>query len=232
MASRRRINYHWQLFLPIALCLCIVFGLIIWYQYKREAEYRAEMLTMQLDLINRRVLKAYNSDQDVRPLNSFLASYFEGSAYEDVRISVYQNDGRLRYSLGTPLPFDTESFTVVDYISTGDDERKVVSDSLGAVYFLATSRSSDGYVEVLSALPFDAEVSDALDVDSMVWLVMMACILMTVFVSYYFTRRLSRSVTLLKDFAYRAATGGHFTGIDKFPKNELGDISREIVTLY
>lgn len=232
MASRRRINYHWQLFLPIALCLCIVFGLIIWYQYKREAEYRAEMLTMQLDLINRRVLKAYNSDQDVRPLNSFLASYFEGSAYEDVRISVYQNDGRLRYSLGTPLPFDTESFTVVDYISTGDDERKVVSDSLGAVYFLATSRSSDGYVEVLSALPFDAEVSDVLAVDSMVWLVMMACILMTVFVSYYFTRRLSRSVTLLKDFAYRAATGGHFTGIDKFPKNELGDISREIVTLY
>ena len=62
MASRRRINYHWQLFLPIAFCLCIVFGLIIWYQYKREAEYRAEMLTMQLDLINRRVFKAYDFD--------------------------------------------------------------------------------------------------------------------------------------------------------------------------
>ena len=85
---------------------------------------------------------------------------------------------------------------------------------------------------MFSALPFDAEVSDALEVDSMVWLVMASCIIMTILVSYYFTRRLSRSVTLLKDFAYRAATGGHFTGIDKFPRNELGDISREIVTLY
>ena len=118
------------MFLPIALCLCIVFGLIIWYQYKREAEYRAEMLTMQLDLINRRVLKAYNSDQDVRPLNSFLASYFEGSAYEDVRISVYQNDGRLRYSLGTPLPFDTESCSVVDNKNQGDYYSNVFSHSL------------------------------------------------------------------------------------------------------
>ena len=232
MASRRRINYHWQLFLPIAFCLCIVFGLIIWYQYKREAEYRAEMLTMQLDLINRRVLKAYDSDQDVRPLNSFIASYFEGSAYEDVRISVYLSDGRLKYSLGTPLPYEQDAFKVVDYISTGIDERKVVRDSVGVNYFLATSKSRDGNVKVLSALPFDAEVSDALEVDSMVWLVMASCILMTILVSYYFTRRLSRSVTLLKDFAYRAATGGHFTGIDKFPRNELGDISREIVTLY
>ncbi len=42
MGLRRRISFHWRLFFPIALCLCVVFGFIIWYQYKREADYRAE----------------------------------------------------------------------------------------------------------------------------------------------------------------------------------------------
>ena len=108
MVLKRRINYHWQLFLPIALCLCVVFGLIIWYQYKREADYRAEMLTSQLDMINRRVLMAYDQDQALRPFLRFMTYYFDGSAYEDVRISVYDAEGRMKYSLGIPIPFDQD----------------------------------------------------------------------------------------------------------------------------
>ena len=73
MDLKRRINFHWQLFIPIATALCVVFGFIVWYQYKREADYRAELITEQLDLINRRVIAAYESDQTLSPFNSFLA---------------------------------------------------------------------------------------------------------------------------------------------------------------
>ena len=232
MVLKRRINYHWQLFLPIALCLCVVFGLIIWYQYKREADYRAEMLTSQLDMINRRVLKAYENDQTIRPLYVFLSSYFAGSVYEDVRITVYQNDGTLKYSLGIPMPFSSDDLKVVKRIDTGDYGRDVVSDPSGDTFFISRAASPDGRIIVLSALPFDADVSDAIDVDSTVWLVIISCMIFTLFIAYYFTHMLTRSVTLLKDFAYRAATGGHFTGYDKFPRNELVDISRQIVALY
>lgn len=232
MALRRRINYHWQLFLPIALSLCIVFGLIIWYQYKREADYRAEMLTSQLGLINNRVLRAYEADQTLRPINSFIASYFAGSPFEDVRITVYNREGLLEYSLGIPLPFDRGSMSVISRIDEGADGRELVRDNMGDTYFLSRAESDDGRIMVLSALPFDADVSDAIDVDSTVWVVIGGCMFLTLFITYYFTRMLTRSVTLLKDFAYRAATGGHFTGYDKFPRNELGDISRQIVALY
>lgn len=232
MALRRRINYHWQLFLPIALSLCIVFGLIIWYQYKREADYRAEMLISQLGLINNRVLRAYEADQTLRPINSFIASYFAGSPFEDVRITVYNREGLLEYSLGIPLPFDRGSMSVISRIDEGADGRELVRDNMGDTYFLSRAESDDGRIMVLSALPFDADVSDAIDVDSTVWVVIGGCMFLTLFITYYFTRMLTRSVTLLKDFAYRAATGGHFTGYDKFPRNELGDISRQIVVLY
>ncbi len=42
MALKKRISYQWQLFIPIATVLCLVFGLLIFYQYKREADFRAD----------------------------------------------------------------------------------------------------------------------------------------------------------------------------------------------
>lgn len=233
MGLRRRINFHWRLFLPIALCLCIVFGFIIWNQYKREAEYRAEILTLQLDLINNRVLKAYREDQTLRPFNLFLSSYYAGSKFEGVRISVYgTRDGMLRYSLGLPLPFEDEGVHVVKTIDAGGTLRRVIKDEDGLFYLMSTRKSNDGRIKVLTAMPYSNDVDDAISVDATVWLVILACMAVTLFVTYYFTRMLTRSVTLLKDFAYRAATGGRFTGLDKFPRNELGDISREIISLY
>lgn len=232
MALRKKINFHLQLFLPIALCLCLAFGLLIWYQYKREANYRAEMLTFQLNLINKRVLKAYEDDRSLRPFNSFIASYFAGSPLEDIRISVYNSDGMPRYSLGLPLPLDQESLTVLNSLGGKDSGRDLVRDNLGDIYYLRRDQSDDGKITVLSALPFDAEVSQEISVDSSVWLVILACLVIVTLLAFYFTRMLTRNVTLLKDFAYRAATGGHFTGYDKFPRNELGDISRQIVQLY
>ena len=81
-------------------------------------------------------------------------------------------------------------------------------------------------------MPYSDNVHDAIDVDTTVWLVIIGCLLTTLLVTYYFTSILSRNVVLLKDFAYRATTGGRFSGEDKFPRNELGEISREIIKLY
>lgn len=230
---RHPLNYHWRLFLPIALSLSLVFGFIIWYQYKREADYRAEMLTQQLDMINRRVIQAYNDDQTLRPFNSFISSYFAGSQFEGVRIAVYNSDGMLAYSLGVPMPYDESSLEVVRTLAdqTGG-ARMTVRDKEGTLYLLSTAHSADGGIKVLTALPYNSDIDDAMEVDSEVWIIILACMLVTLLLTYYFTGMLTRNITLLKDFAYRAATGTHFTGYDKFPKNELGDISREIVTLY
>lgn len=233
MVLKRRINYHWRLFLPIASSLILVFAFIIWYQYKREADYRSEMLTQQLDMINRRVLQAYNDDQTLRPFNSFISSYFAGSQFEGVRIAVYNADGLLAYSLGVPLPFDENSMELVKTLSVPSKGGHLsVRDQDGQPYLMSSAHSADGEIKVLTALPYNDDVDDAMEVDSNVWLIILGCMIVTLVLTYYFTGMLTRNITLLKDFAYRAATGAHFTGYDKFPKNELGDISREIVTLY
>lgn len=233
MGLKIRINYQWQLFIPLSVTLCIVFGLIVWYQYKRESDYRAEIYCQQLDLVNRSVMKAYDTDRNLRPFISFINSYFDESRFRGVRVTVYSDDGIQLYSLGVPMPFDVKDLNIEKTFSTGGESQRVQSLSPdGNRYLSSRMRSSDNQIVAVTAFPIDNAVEDAISIDSTVWLVIAACLLVTLVVTYYFTRRLARNVVLLKDFAYRAATGGRFTGLDKFPKNELGDISREIITLY
>lgn len=238
---KHQLSYQWRLFLPLATILCIVFGLIIYYQYKREADYRAQIFGSELEMIDNRILNAYDEDVNLRTFLNFIQKFFKGSVFECVRVSVYF-DGQLQYSLGTPIPIDNDGLTLrgygLDNSPTEGSERKIIagrtvgSDEDGNCYLFSKTKSSDGRVTVRTAMPYSDNVHDAIDVDTTVWLVIIGCLLTTLLVTYYFTSILSRNVVLLKDFAYRATTGGRFTGEDKFPRNELGEISREIIKLY
>lgn len=238
---KHQLSYQWRLFLPLATILCIVFGLIIYYQYKREADYRAQIFGSELEMINNRILNAYDEDVNLRTFLNFIQKFFKGSVFEGVRVSVYF-DGQLQYSLGTPIPIDNDGLTLrgygLDNSPTEGSERKIIagrtvgSDEDGNCYLFSKTKSSDGRVTVRTAMPYSDNVHDAIDVDTTVWLVIIGCLLTTLLVTYYFTSILSRNVVLLKDFAYRATTGRRFSGEDKFPRNELGEISREIIKLY
>lgn len=238
---KHQLSYQWRLFLPLATILCIVFGLIIYYQYKREADYRAQIFGSELEMIDNRILNAYDEDVNLRTFLNFIQKFFKGSVFEGVRVSVYF-DGQLQYSLGTPIPIDNDGLTLrgygLDNSPTEGSERKIIagrtvgSDEDGNCYLFSKTKSSDGRVTVRTAMPYSDNVHDAIDVDTTVWLVIIGCLLTTLLVTYYFTSILSRNVVLLKDFAHRATTGGRFTGEDKFPRNELGEISREIIKLY
>lgn len=238
---KHQLSYQWRLFLPLATILCIVFSLIIYYQYKREADYRAQIFGSELEMIDNRILNAYDEDVNLRTFLNFIQKFFKGSVFEGVRVSVYF-DGQLQYSLGTPIPIDNDGLSLrgygLDNSPTEGSERKIIagrtvgSDEDGNCYLFSKTKSSDGRVTVRTAMPYSDNVHDAIDVDTTVWLVIIGCLLTTLLVTYYFTSILSRNVVLLKDFAYRATTGGRFTGEDKFPRNELGEISREIIKLY
>lgn len=240
MVLKRRISYHWRLFIPIASILCVVFGLIIYYQYKREAEYRAQIFSSELELIDNRILNAYDEDVNLHTFLNFIRKFFKGSVFEGVRISVYYDD-HLQYSLGTPIPLDNTGLELRGFGLDGNADgekadivagRIVGKDEDGDRYLFSTRESADGRMTIRTAMPYSDNVHDAIDVDSTVWLVIIGCLLTTLLVTFYFTRMLSRNVVLLKDFAYRASTGGRFTDEDRFPRNELGDISREIIKLY
>ncbi|MCM1355788.1 MAG: ATP-binding protein [Staphylococcus sp.] len=237
MALKRRINYQWRLFLPIATVLCIVFGFIIFYQYKREANYRAQVFSAELDLIDNRILEAYRQDVNLRTFLSFIQQFFQGSMFEGVRVSVYR-DGRLYYSLGVPVPLDMNDVDIrkhdlqiapTAYGAQG--ERMVVRDD-DQVYFFSKVQSDDGRLDVLTAMPYNESVHDAIDIDETVWFIILGALVVTLLIAYYSTRVLSRNIVLLREFAHNASAGKKVREDLDFPRNELGDISREILNFY
>lgn len=237
MVSKRRISYQWRLFLPIATALCIVFGLIIFYQYKREADYRAKVFNAELDIIDNRILEAYRDDVNLRSFLSFIQQFFKGSLFDGVRVSVYR-DGRLYYSLGAPIPRELEEVDVLrthnlshGNTSENDGERLVGRDE-DQVFFFSKVRSDDQRVEVCTAMPYSEHVHDAIDIDDTVWLIIVAALIVTLIVAYLATKQLSRNIRLLRDFANNAAAGGNVKMDYEFPNNELGEISREILKFY
>lgn len=238
MGSKRRISYHWQLFLPVAAAICLLIGTLVWYQYRREASYRDETMQKELAIINNRILYAYEKDISLRSFLNFIQQYYRGTIYDGVRISVYDKDGRLNYSLGTPVDHDIKPDTRFRSKNPDTDTDATPGATQGTLrqdkglYYYSGITSNDGQVKIRTAMPMTPEIHDQLDMDTRVWAVITLLVLTALGFVYLFTRRLTRSVTLLNDFAYRAATGGRFTGLDRFPHNELGDISREIVALY
>lgn len=236
MGLKRRINYQWRLFLPIATALCIVFGAIIFYQYKREANYRAQVFSAELDLIDSRILDAYRQDVNLRTFLSFIQQFFQGSMFEGVRVSVYTDD-RLTYSLGTPIPLDMSEVDVrkrgITFSNVeGIDGERLVGRDEDKLYFFSKVKSDDGKVTVCTAMPYSDNVHDAIDIDMRVWLVILSALAVTLIIAYLSTRVLSRNVVLLREFAYNAAAGGKVKKDYEFPRNELGDISREILKFY
>ena len=64
MDLKRRISYQWQLFIPLVAALWIViFGMTYW-QFYNERVYRKNQLDAQLELVNKRIVAAYETDID------------------------------------------------------------------------------------------------------------------------------------------------------------------------
>lgn len=237
MGLKRRINYQWRLFIPIATALCLVFGVLIYYQYKREANYRAQVFSAELDLIDSRILEAYRQDVNLRTFLSFIQQFFQGSMFEGVRVSVYRDD-RLYYSLGVPIPLDMSDVDIRKRDIAGGNNiegvegNRAIGRDDDQLYFFSSVKSDDKRVTVLTAMPYSDSVHDAIDIDSTVWLVILLTLAGTLVIAYISTRALSRNIVLLREFASNAAAGRKVKEDYEFPRNELGDISREILNFY
>lgn len=216
MVLRKSISYQWRLFLPLVALLWFTIAAMVFIQYNREKGYRSNAVKQQLEFVNKRVVFAYEHDADLVPFMKFINEYFEQSVYNDIRVSVYNAaSGDLIYSMGEPIKL-----------------RKTDADKRPNFYY-SEQLSADGNVIVYTAMPYTVSLAQALAPDSTMWVTIIILALIVTIIAYISTLYVGRSVKLLRNFAKSAATERQFnTNTDGFPKDELGDISRQIVNLF
>ena len=233
MASKRRFSYQWRQFLPVLGLTWTAVILFFVYFYNRELEAQTTIYRNHLEFICERILVACQNDEDVMRFANFTGRYFETSQFSEMKVYVYDSQsGKLLYNIGTstlqdysdaaPLP----EFRDAELTGRGEAVRKADEEMNLSII----KRSDDGKYFVHATVPFNVPFKDLFGKKSF-WPLILLIVAASV-ISYLSTLLLTRNVTLLRDFAQKAADGNVDYDTSKFPHDELGDISREIIKIY
>lgn len=227
--SKLRLSYHRRLFLLLLGISWVLVGCFVVYQYGREKYFKIERLDARLQLLNLRLLDELSAGVRPDALMAQCAANFPG-----LRLTILDRSGRVH--------FDSRSDTarLANHLDRPEVRRALadgtgytlerLSESTHEHYFYSAMRGDS--LIVRTALPYNVELSEVLAADrSFLWFMLGVTLLMSV-AGYFATRRLGHNIVRLRDFAEHAERGEVIDEQERFPHDELGDISNNIIRLY
>ena len=228
MASWGKITYSRRLFLwlvgySILLVVCVLF-----FQYKREKDFKAEELNARLQVLNERIIHQFkNGNFDIYPADV--------NEFKDLRVSIVDSSGQVIYdnsldALPNTNHLRREEISEAIRSGAGYTLRRH-SESTGETYFYSARKGANGII-VRTAVPYSVSLNGLLQADKgFLWFLAGLTIIMCT-LGYFATRRVGLHIRRLKLFAESAEKGNKIYDDEPFPHDELGDISNHIVRLY
>lgn len=205
---------------------------IFYFQFDREERYLTENANSQVALINNRIVNAYENNVDLVPFIKFVKDYFETIPYEQVNISIYNNNDSLLHCVGDIIPpIKTSHDSITDDAEMLHNEVESHLLDRSKVFFYSQI-SDDGLIKVYTTMPFNISLKNAVLGGSEMWILILILFVAVTMIAYYASRYFGKNIELLRDFAKSAADDNNFIAEDKFPHDELGDISRQIIQIY
>lgn len=238
MALRKQISYQWRLFIPLVLLLVVMMGTLVAYQYRRERDYRMESIGRQLQNISNSVINAYERHRNIEEFVEFIDFFMDNTLYEGLIVSVYDADGNVMARIGRPLQTTYDDSRRVPELVDADEqgEGHVLRPKIETpdkLFFFSAKKSDDGKIYVHTAMPMTVSIVDAISTEPLMWFIIFILFAVAIMIAYAGTNYIGRNIKLLRDFARRAAENRDFDAVSNwFPRDELGDISRQIVAIY
>lgn len=232
----RLLTFSRKLFLSVITLFVAFAACFMLFQYQREKSYKTELLNTQLQNYNEQL---YSYMADAGSLDS-LKNYIMTHMIPNLRVTIITPEGK--------VIFDSTDKNLDEF--QNHSSRKEVQDALmyGSGYAINRfSESIDGEeffysakyfpkhrIIIRSALPYNLSLTEHLEADmGYVWFTILICIILMV-IFYRFTYKLGKSITNLQQFALKADKNEPIDMdiLRTFPKNELGEISQHIITIY
>lgn len=216
----------------IFLLFSICFGI---YQYQREKEYKIDILHSRLQMYNYEMMQSLGMEGMLN--DSLFATYTRGHSFSHMRVTVINSQGQVvndnNYSQVDSLPNHLKRHEVQEALLKGSGyDIKRLSQSTHETYFYSATKF--GNIVVRSAVPYSAALTESLEADNTYIYFSIAITLLLGFVLYWNTRRISRHIGYLREFAIKAE-GGEKLDHElerRLPDDELGEISHTIIALY
>ena len=215
-------------FLLFAICFSV-------YQYKREKEYKIDILHSRLQMYNYEMVQTVGKDS--MGCSRLFRDYVLHHQMEGLRVSVIDKEGRVILD-----SYDTDVEALGNHLQRTEIQQalregsgydiKRMSQSTHETYFYSATRFGD--VIVRAAVPYSAELTRSLQADNTYIYFSGFLTLLLGIVLYYITHRISRHIGYLREFAVKAEEGEELDHVleRQLPDDELGDISHTIIMLY
>lgn len=232
----RLLTFSRKLFLSVITLFIAFAACFMLFQYQREKSYKTELLNTQLQNYNEQL---YGYMADAGSLDS-LKHYIMTHMIPNLRVTIITPEGK--------VIFDSTDKNLSEF--SNHSSRKEVQDALmygsgyaisrfsesidGEEYFYSAKYFPKHRIILRSALPYNVSLTEHLEADmGYVWFTFLICIVLMV-IFYRFTYKLGKSITNLQQFALKADKNEPIDMdiLRTFPKNELGEISQHIITIY
>jgi two-component system OmpR family sensor kinase/two-component system phosphate regulon sensor histidine kinase PhoR len=208
---------------------------IISYLYQREKKFRIETLNDELYNITL-TTHNYIAANSVYENGNYIIvdSLVKILPHDDLRITVISPTGSVLYdsfvsdwvTMGNHK--DRPEVLQSTYSDFGSSVRK--SNSTGVDYYYYSKFYSRYYIR--AAVVYNINIINFLSAEKMFIVVILIIFIAIWSVLLFVTNKFSESITKLKDFAIRVSRNEPVNQDINFPKNELGTISEEIISIY
>jgi len=216
------------IFLLFAVCFSV-------YQYQREKEYKIDILHSRLQMYNYELMQSLGKQGIL--CDSLFESYTQSLSIDKMRVTIIDTNGLVlqdnNYQGIDSLPNHLKRVEVQEALAHGNGyDIKRTSESTHETYFYSATRFGD--LVVRSAVPYSAELTESLKADNTFIYFTIALTLLLAIALYLNTRRISRHIGHLREFAVKAEEGEELDHEleQRLPDDELGEISHTIITLY
>lgn len=204
---------------------------ITFFQYQREKDFRTEQLDQLLTTYNNTIYKYVNEKDSSGSVLNNIIRFFPDST---LRVTIVDLNGVVKFDNSILAGQVVENH--LDRPEIVEASKKTIgkairhSSTTNTNYYYLAHKHHKFYVR--TALPYNLSMSNTLRANTM-FLYFMATVLLVAFVVLFLiTRSFTGSIDRLRLFTDKVEKG---EGVDEnisFPKDELGELSRNIVQLY
>lgn len=229
MAGRIKISFHTRVLLTVLALCWILVGTAMVFQYRREKEFKAQLLDTRLQMHNDRIVDDLRQGESIDSIVSRI-----GVPVEHLRVTLIDRKGNVLYDNTSPHPTANHNTRpeVIEARANGTGHAVARLSQSDDINYFYSARLADNGMVVRSAAPYNHSLTDFLKADSTMLWIMAALTLAMSLVGFIVTRKISLSITRLNDFAHKAERGERIYSDEAFPNDELGSIAGNIVKLY
>lgn len=229
MAGRVKFSFHTRVLLTVLALCWILVGTAMVFQYRREKEFKAQLLDTRLQMHNDRIVDDLRQGESIDSIVRRI-----GVPVEHLRVTLIDRKGNVLYDNTSPHPTANHNTRpeVIEARANGTGHAVARLSQSDDINYFYSARLADNGMVVRSAAPYTHSLTDFLKADSTMLWIMVALTLAMSLVGFIVTRKISLSITRLNDFAHKAERGERIYSDEAFPNDELGSIAGNIVKLY